>query len=136
MGLKYLAGCQEDHLGTYFSGIEDYPDGGVVRTFTRPGLEDIMKNCDISLNNLGIASRRSNNMANGANSIHKHLRTELENYIKSQYFGKSSLLLNSVVNDLVLNSGKTALVAILLQAFKDKQDFPSSGTRPIFSPAE
>ena len=39
-------------------------------------------------------------MANGANSIHKHLRTELENYIKSQYFGKSSLLLNSVVNDL------------------------------------
>ncbi|HAL01898.1 MAG TPA: hypothetical protein DCP07_00920 [Lachnospiraceae bacterium] len=48
MGLKYLAGCQEDHLGTYFSGIEDYPDGGVVRTFTRPGLEDIMKNCDIS----------------------------------------------------------------------------------------
>lgn len=39
-------------------------------------------------------------MANGANSIHKHLRTELGNYIKSQYFGKSPILLNSVVNDL------------------------------------
>ena len=39
-------------------------------------------------------------MANGANSIHKHLRTELENYIKSQYFGKSPLLLNSVVDNL------------------------------------
>ena len=33
-GLKYWAGCKEDHLGTYFSSIEGYPDGGVVRTFT------------------------------------------------------------------------------------------------------
>ena len=39
-------------------------------------------------------------MANGANSIHKYLRTELENYIKSQYFGKSPILLSSVVSDL------------------------------------
>ena len=23
-GMKYFAGCREDHLGTYFSGIEDY----------------------------------------------------------------------------------------------------------------
>ena len=33
---------------------------------------------------------------NGANSIHKHLRSELENYIKSQYLGKTPLLLNAV----------------------------------------
>lgn len=32
-------------------------------------------------------------MPNGANSVHKQLRTELEDYIKSQYFGKSPLLL-------------------------------------------
>ena len=32
-GLKYWAGCTEDHLGSYFSGIEGYPDGGYVRTF-------------------------------------------------------------------------------------------------------
>ena len=44
-GLKYWAGCREDHLGTYFSGIEDYPDGGVVRTFTRDGLLTIAKKC-------------------------------------------------------------------------------------------
>ena len=44
-GLKYWAGCREDHLGTYFSGIEDYPDGGVVRTFTRDGLLAIAKKC-------------------------------------------------------------------------------------------
>jgi len=45
MGLKYWAGCREDHLGTFFSGIEDYPDGGVVRTFTRNGLEKILQEC-------------------------------------------------------------------------------------------
>lgn len=32
-------------------------------------------------------------MSHGASSIHKQLRTELEDYIKSQYFGKSPLLL-------------------------------------------
>jgi len=46
-GLKYWAGCKEDHLGTYFSGLEGYPDGGVVRTFTRPGLEAIFANCGV-----------------------------------------------------------------------------------------
>lgn len=44
-GLKYWAGCREDHLGTYFSGIENYPDGGVVRTFTAEGLRRIAGNC-------------------------------------------------------------------------------------------
>ena len=34
MGLKYLAGCREDHLGTYFSGIEGYNSESVARTFT------------------------------------------------------------------------------------------------------
>ena len=35
-------------------------------------------------------------MPNGASSIHKQLRTELENYIKSQLFGKSPVLLSSL----------------------------------------
>lgn len=39
-------------------------------------------------------------MPNGANSIHKQLRTELENYIKSQYFGKSPILLSALNNHL------------------------------------
>jgi 2-polyprenyl-3-methyl-5-hydroxy-6-metoxy-1,4-benzoquinol methylase len=42
-GLKYFAGCMEDHLGTYFSGIENYVDGGGVRTFGRTGLEKIFE---------------------------------------------------------------------------------------------
>ncbi|MCM1122109.1 MAG: class I SAM-dependent methyltransferase [Eubacterium sp.] len=44
-GLKYWAGCREDHLGSYFSGLEDYPDGGVVRTFTAQGLRRIAAKC-------------------------------------------------------------------------------------------
>ena len=39
-------------------------------------------------------------MSIGANSIHKQLRTELEDYIKSQYFGKSPLLLSAVKEKL------------------------------------
>lgn len=35
-------------------------------------------------------------MPNGANYVHKKLRYELENYIKSQYFGKSTLLLSAL----------------------------------------
>lgn len=46
-GLKYFAGCKEDHLGTYFSGIENYADGGGVRTFSRKGLENIFSACGI-----------------------------------------------------------------------------------------
>ena len=39
-------------------------------------------------------------MSSGANSIHFQLRTELEDYIKSQYFGKSPLLLKAVKENL------------------------------------
>lgn len=46
-GLKYFAGCKEDHLGTWFSGIEDYAEGGGVRTFSRPGLERIFESCGV-----------------------------------------------------------------------------------------
>lgn len=46
-GLKYFAGCKEDHLGTYFSGIENYSGGGGVRTFSRSGLEKIFQSCGV-----------------------------------------------------------------------------------------
>lgn len=47
LGMKYFAGCREDHLGTYFSGIENYPEGGGVRTFSRKGLERIFRACHV-----------------------------------------------------------------------------------------
>lgn len=46
-GLKYWAGCKEDHLGTWFSGLEGYPEGGSARTFVRSGLERIFRACGI-----------------------------------------------------------------------------------------
>lgn len=45
-GLKYWAGCKEDHIGTYFSGLEGYPDGGSARTFTRRGLEKFLNDVE------------------------------------------------------------------------------------------
>lgn len=46
-GLKYFAGCKEDHLGTWFSGIENYGEGDGVRTFGRRGLERIFEDCGV-----------------------------------------------------------------------------------------
>lgn len=48
LGLKYFAGCMEDHLGTYFSGIEDYAQGGGVRTFVKSRMEQIFAESGLS----------------------------------------------------------------------------------------
>jgi len=45
LGLKYFAGCREDHLGTFFSGIEGYKGSDYVRTFSKDGLEKIIREC-------------------------------------------------------------------------------------------
>ncbi len=47
-GLKYFAGCKEDHLGTYFCGFGGYPEGGSARTFTRAGLQKILAACGVT----------------------------------------------------------------------------------------
>ena len=41
LGLKYLAGCQEDHYGGYFNGIHDYAGCEGYRTFTRKEYQKI-----------------------------------------------------------------------------------------------
>lgn len=48
LGMKYFSGCVEDHLGNYFSGLENYPKGGPARTFSRNGLEKICQNAGVS----------------------------------------------------------------------------------------
>ncbi len=47
LGLKYFAGCREDHVGSFFGGIENYKADEGVRTFTRTGLERIFKSCGV-----------------------------------------------------------------------------------------
>ena len=42
LGMKYFAGCREDHLGLYFAGVEGYPAGGGVRTFTHSELRALL----------------------------------------------------------------------------------------------
>lgn len=44
-GLKYWAGCREDHAGMYFEGLEGYQHTEGVRTFSRPELIRIMEEC-------------------------------------------------------------------------------------------
>ncbi len=46
-GLKYFAGCTEDHLGTFYASLEDYPEGGSARTFTCHGLRKIFRACGV-----------------------------------------------------------------------------------------
>lgn len=42
-GLKYWAGCKEDHVGKYFEGIEGYPSTGGVKTFSKSELERLFR---------------------------------------------------------------------------------------------
>ncbi len=48
LGLKYFAGCKEDHLGSYFTGIEGYSPDSVARTFSRSGLINIFEKCQMN----------------------------------------------------------------------------------------
>ncbi len=43
LGLKYWAGCTEDHTGTWFEGIEDYPKTDSVHTFSLKELEEVVR---------------------------------------------------------------------------------------------
>lgn len=46
LGLKYWAGCQEDHVSRYFEGIEDYTNTSGVKTFSKNELEQVIKKCE------------------------------------------------------------------------------------------
>lgn len=42
-GLKYWAGCKEDHVSRYFEGLEGYTTTSGVRTFSSDGLEKMIR---------------------------------------------------------------------------------------------
>lgn len=41
-GLKYWAGCREDHVNTFFSSMEGYPGTDRARTFGKDKLEELL----------------------------------------------------------------------------------------------
>ena len=43
IGMKYWAGCKEDHTGIYFEGLQDYPNTDVVKTFTKKELKSLLE---------------------------------------------------------------------------------------------
>lgn len=45
-GLKYFAGCREDHVGRLFSGLEGYSPADGVKTFTKAGLTRVFEDCN------------------------------------------------------------------------------------------
>ena len=47
IGLKYLLGYDEDHLGRPWAGLEGYPDGDGVRTFARQQLKALLEGCGL-----------------------------------------------------------------------------------------
>jgi len=48
IGVKYLAGAPENHTSRVFDGLEQYPRGAQVRTFSRQALEAIFRGAGLS----------------------------------------------------------------------------------------
>lgn len=47
LGLKYFAGCREDHVSRYFAGVEGYSPEDGVRTFSKNALEKIFESVGV-----------------------------------------------------------------------------------------
>jgi len=43
LGMKYWAGCHEDHTGRLFDSIENYPERRNIRTFSKKELGDLLE---------------------------------------------------------------------------------------------
>ena len=43
LGMKYWAGCREDHIGTYYEGLEGYPRSAGVKTFSKKEWETMLE---------------------------------------------------------------------------------------------
>lgn len=43
LGMKYWAGCKEDHIGRFYESIENYPNNDGIRTFTKKELSQMLK---------------------------------------------------------------------------------------------
>ena len=46
-GMKYFAGCREDHVGLYFEGIEGYANTNIAKTFSRDRMLEYAANAGL-----------------------------------------------------------------------------------------
>ena len=46
-GMKYFAGCREDHVGMFFEGIEGYGETNLVKTFSREKIIEYAQNAGL-----------------------------------------------------------------------------------------
>jgi len=54
LGVKYLVGAPEDHLGRAFETLEGYDEASVARTFSRRELEGLLLGCGLEVTTLGL----------------------------------------------------------------------------------
>lgn len=104
-GLKYWAGCREDHLGTFFSSIENYPEGGVVRTFTDRGLIEIAKRCGFEKYKMYYPYPDYKFMNNLYSDSRLPLRGECKNNLRNMDRDRFQLFNEKDVFDTVLEEG-------------------------------
>ena len=52
LGLKYWAGCKEDHTGRYYDSVENYPEDNGIRTFSRKELLELLNSVGFTKNNI------------------------------------------------------------------------------------
>lgn len=50
-GLKYWAGCREDHTGRFFDSLENYPHDLGIRTFGKDELQQMLHECGFGTGN-------------------------------------------------------------------------------------
>lgn len=137
-GMKYFAGCKEDHLGTYFSSIENYADGGGVRTFSRRGLERIFRSCGVEKYHFYYPYPDYKFMTTLYSDAYMPGKGELSNNLRN--FDRDRMLLfdekrafDGVVEDGLFSMFANSYVAVLGQGFDVKYVKYSNDRAPEYA---
>ena len=137
-GMKYFAGCREDHLGTYFSGIENYEEGGGVRTFSRRGLEKIFRACGVEEYHFYYPYPDYKFMTNLYSDVYQPGKGELTNNLRN--FDRDRMVLFSekaafdgVVEDQLFSVFSNSYIAVIGGGFDLKYAKYSNDRAPEYA---
>ncbi len=88
-GLKYFAGCREDHSGVLFDGLEGYCSSNVAKTFSKSEWENLLKNNGFNDYyfyypypdyKLPLAIYSQDYLPSGTDLVHNHLNFDRDRY--------------------------------------------------------